>query len=176
MEIVHRFIQEQSEGVLLHNGNVLASIPVAYSQHMKETYDNMRVLLTKIKYTTFHWRICGDLKVIALLMGMQPGYTKFCCFICEWDSRNREEHYKRKEWPITEFVCNQVTRTLFMSHWFTKQHYYASLAYQVGVDEKLLKGMDQAAMLLYTCVTNFLRSVKQKLKKVSLLDLKLGTL
>jgi hypothetical protein len=28
---------------------------------------------------------CGDLKVPALLLG----YTKFCCFLCDWDSKDK---------------------------------------------------------------------------------------
>lgn len=27
------------------------------------------------------------------------GYTKHMCFLCEWDSRARAEHYKTKTWP-----------------------------------------------------------------------------
>lgn len=88
------------KAVLLHNGNLFSSIPVAYSTHLKETYDNMAVLLMKINYRDYSWRICGDLKVVAILMGMQLGYTKFMCFLCEWDSRNRAEHYVRKMWPV----------------------------------------------------------------------------
>ena len=26
------------------------------------------------------------------------GYTKYCCFICKWDSRTRDKHYSMKEW------------------------------------------------------------------------------
>ena len=31
-------------------------------------------------------------------MGMQSGYTKYCCFLCEWDSRARQLHYVEKNW------------------------------------------------------------------------------
>src|ERR1043165_8429011 len=58
-----------------------------------------QLLLDSINYNGHQWVICGDLKVIAILLGMQLGYTKFCCFLCEWDSRARSEHYKRKVWP-----------------------------------------------------------------------------
>jgi len=30
---------------------------------------------------------------------MQPGYTKYCCFLCEWDSRAKRQHYIRMNWP-----------------------------------------------------------------------------
>ena len=33
---------------------------------------------------------------------MQSVYTKFCCFLCEWDSRAKDKHYKIKGWPKRE--------------------------------------------------------------------------
>ena len=87
------------KGVLLHNGNVLASVPVAHSVHLKETYHNMYMLLEKVKYKEHHWMICGDLKVLCMLLGQQQGYTKYPCYICQWDSRDRKNHWGRREWP-----------------------------------------------------------------------------
>ena len=85
--------------VLLHNGNLLSSIPVGHADHMKETYANMTALLDSLKYHEHKWKICGDLKVIAILLGMQLGYTKHCCFLCMWDSRDRKLHYIKGDWP-----------------------------------------------------------------------------
>jgi hypothetical protein len=51
-----------------------------------ETYENMKNLLDKINYNKYFWNICGDLKISAILLGMRLGYTKYCCFICEWKS------------------------------------------------------------------------------------------
>jgi len=87
------------KAVLLHNGNTLPSIPVGHSAHNKESYENMKILMGAINCDKFKWQICGDLKVIALLLGLQQGFTKYCCFICEWDSRTRSLHYSRKDWP-----------------------------------------------------------------------------
>jgi len=41
----------------------------------------------------------GDLKVAVLLLGMHLGYTKYCCFLCEWDSRDKKNHCVNKLWP-----------------------------------------------------------------------------
>lgn len=90
------------KAVLLHNGNKFPSVPIAHGSNMKETYENMRFILEKIEYSKHAWKICADFKVIALLLGLQLGYTKFCCFICEWDSRARESHYTKKVWPKRE--------------------------------------------------------------------------
>jgi hypothetical protein len=79
--------------VLLHNLNMLASIPVAHAFGIKESDDSLKQLLQYIKYDTYKWNICVDLKIIALLLGLQLGYTKLCCFLCEWDSRDKAYHY-----------------------------------------------------------------------------------
>lgn len=96
------------KAVLLHNGNEYASVPIAYSTVLKETYENMKSILDLIKYKDFNWKICADLKVIAILLGLQGGFTKYCCFLCMWDSRATGNHYSTKVWPErTEFVCGK---------------------------------------------------------------------
>lgn len=87
------------KAVLLHNTNKIASIPIAHSTVMDESYLNMEYLLEKIAYPKHQWLICTDLKVVTIILGQQSGYTKFPCFLCLWDSRDRENHYKVKEWP-----------------------------------------------------------------------------
>lgn len=96
------------KAVLLHNGSEYPSIPVAYSITLKETYDTMQFILNLIKYRDSSWKVCADLKVIALLLGLQGGFTKYCCFLCMWDSRATEKHYLVKDWPMrSEFVAGQ---------------------------------------------------------------------
>ena len=84
---------------VLHNGNTLLSIPVGPSMHNKELYENIKILMEAINYDKFKWQISGDLKVIALLLGLQQAFTKYCCFICEWFRRARSLHYARKGRP-----------------------------------------------------------------------------
>lgn len=90
------------KAVLLHTGNVLPSIPIAHSVTLRETYDNLAFILDRIKYKDHQWLICADLKVVAILNGLQSGYTKFMCFLCTWDSRMKSEHYTRRTWPPRE--------------------------------------------------------------------------
>ena len=101
--------------VLLHNGNKFPSIPLARAASMKESYENMKLLLGKIKYDEFKWKLRGDLKVVALLLGMQLVYTKYCCFLGEWDMKN---HYVNKLWPkrtsLTPAEINVVNPTLVL--------------------------------------------------------------
>jgi hypothetical protein len=87
------------KGVLLHKGNTYASVPVAHSIHLKEMYENLEIFLNKMKYKEHGWLICGDLKVLCMLLGQQPGYIKFPCFSCERASRAWSKHWKQKQWP-----------------------------------------------------------------------------
>ena len=64
---------------VLHNGNKYPSIPIARYVNLKESYGNIDLLLEAIKYSEYQWGLCGDPKVIGLLMGMQAGFTKYCC-------------------------------------------------------------------------------------------------
>ncbi len=61
------------KAVLMHNGNIKS---LGYAIHMKETYYNTKQLLRCINYDQHQWQLCGDLKVVALAMGLQAGYTK----------------------------------------------------------------------------------------------------
>lgn len=83
----------------MHIGNVYPSVPLAYAPDMKETYEIVREILDLISYRLHDWKVVADFKIIGILCGLQGGNTKYPCFICEWDSRDRGHHYIRKDWP-----------------------------------------------------------------------------
>ena len=87
------------KALLLHKGNILPSISFAYAIYKQETYENMKEIISCVNYKTYQWCNCGDLKVIAILMGLQKGYTKFSYFLCEWDSHAKTVHYS-KNWAL----------------------------------------------------------------------------
>ena len=97
------------KAVLLYNGNTVASLPIAHSVTLKETYETLKTLLTSIKYDEHKRLICGDLKAIAILLGLRSRYSKFSCFFCLWDSRADSEHYVRKEWPTRDQFLQEDT-------------------------------------------------------------------
>ena len=59
------------KAVLLYEGNKLPSVSLAHAANIKRFCENMKPLLEKIQCGKFNWNLCGDLKVIALLLGLQ---------------------------------------------------------------------------------------------------------
>ena len=66
--------------ILLHNGNQYGSIPIGYSVTLKENYENIKVVLERLKYCVHQWLICVDLKMVNFLLRQQGGHTKYPCF------------------------------------------------------------------------------------------------
>lgn len=91
--------KDSLKAVLLHKGNTKPSVPIGYGKYLKETYDSMKQLLYHIRYNEHRWKVCCDLKMVAILSGLQGGNTKFPCFLCLWDSRDRDNHYCQSVWP-----------------------------------------------------------------------------
>ena len=56
----------------------------------------MAILLTKLKYDEHGWKICVDIKVLNMLQGQQSKYTKFLFLFCKWDSRDKAEHWIKR--------------------------------------------------------------------------------
>lgn len=90
------------KAVLLHATNLKSPIPIALSTNTKETYASMKKIIQLIKYEDHKWKICADLKVVALLRGMQLGYTKNMCFMCLWNTRFDGDQYNTRDWALRE--------------------------------------------------------------------------
>lgn len=90
--------------VLLHNeaSNTYGAVPIGHSTKLKEEYGSIKAVLKMIKYDEHQWIVCVDLKMVNFLLGQQSGYTKYPCFLCYWDSRDRANHWTIDEWPTRE--------------------------------------------------------------------------
>ena len=65
--------------VLLRVRNKRLSVPIPHSAQLKESYDNIEILFNAIRYSVYHWSLCGDLKIIGMLMNCK-GVSKHCLF------------------------------------------------------------------------------------------------
>jgi len=94
-----------------------------------------------IKYDK--WQICGDLKVIALLLGLQQGFTKYCCFICEWDSRARSLYYSRKDWLARKSLEPAITNVENQPLVEPSKILLPSMHLKLGLMKNVVKAMNQ---------------------------------
>jgi len=129
--------------VLLYNGNKFLSVPLAHAANMKESYESMKLLLGKIKYDEFKWRLCGDIKVVALLLGMQLGYTKYCCLLCEWDSQDKKNCYVNKLWPKRTSLMPEEKNDVNPPLVFPEKVFLPPLHIKLGLMKNSVKGMDK---------------------------------
>lgn len=96
------------KAVLLHNDGAYMPIPIAYSRKLKESYDSMKLIIEKVKYNDHKWDVSGDLKVVALLLGLQLGRTRNACFICTWISTAKIDHYHATWEKRSDYVTGEM--------------------------------------------------------------------
>ena len=144
------------KGVLLHNSNDYASIPIAHSFYLKESHENMKTILEAIKYEQYEWQICGDFKVLSILLGQQLGFTKYPCFLCLWDSRDRKQHYVRKEWPLRVTLKPGDPNILKKPLIDPKKFLLPPLHIKLGLMKQFLQALDREGALFKYLARNFL--------------------
>lgn len=172
---IHYYIQEwrlfidasksSIKAVLLHNGNVHPSVPVAYSVKMRETYQNLKEILQCIRYDENKSAICADFKVIAILTGLQSGYTKHCCFLCLWDSRNRVEHYTRKDWPLRDVDIPGTSNISNLPLVERKNVILPPLHIKLGLIKQLVKALDKESAAFRYLIQKFPALSEAKIKE-----------
>lgn len=105
------------KALLLDKDNKKPAVPIAYSTETKETYEKMQEILQFVDYEQHKWRICCDLKVVAMLCGMQGGYTKNMCFLCNWNTRYKGNQYQTHTWTDrgVNVIGEQNEKNIFLS-------------------------------------------------------------
>ena len=130
--------------VLFHNGNKFPSVPLALAANMKEIYESMKLLLGKLNCDEFKWKLCGDLKAVALLLGMQLRYTKCCCFVCVCgDGRGKKNHYVNKLWLKRISLTPKEKNVFNPSLVHPEKNYLPPLYINLGLMKNFVKGMDK---------------------------------
>jgi hypothetical protein len=69
---------------------------------MKETYKNIDSLLKAARYSKYGWKICGDIKVLRLLPGMQTDTQCCAVFFVNETAESKKKHCTIKDWSIRE--------------------------------------------------------------------------
>lgn len=111
------------------------------------------------------WQVCGDLKIVATVLGLQLHYMKNCCLLWEWDSRDREAHFKRRKWPrrtsLEPGSKNIVCIPLFTPNLII----LPSLHIKLGLMKNFIKAVDHSAAAFLISETSFYVQVRPKLKR-----------
>jgi hypothetical protein len=83
------------KAVLLHNGNEYPSVPAVYAIQMKKTIWKYMLSCEILVHPAWQiflaylWRLKSD----HTSPWLQLSYTKFCCFLHEWDSQTEDSQY-----------------------------------------------------------------------------------
>ena len=125
----------------------------------------MKILLEKIQYFKYCWTICCNLKVIALFMGLQLGYTKFCCFICEWESVDKKSHDIKKEWPKRESIMPGQKNVVHPSLVNSDTIILPSLHIKLGLFKNFVKALNQNGAGFHYLKEKFPRVSDSKIKE-----------
>ena len=104
----------------------------------------MKYVLEKVSYCEYEWHICVDLKLVNFLLGQQSGFTKYPCFLCMWDSRDRSQHYTTKDWPARDEMVsgrpnNIVNNPLVGRH----KILFPPLHIKLGLIKQFTKALDK---------------------------------
>jgi len=74
---------------------------------------------------------------------MQIGYTKYCCFLCEWDSRDKKDHYVNKLWSKRASLTPGEKNVLNPPLVLPEKIYPPPLHIKLGLMKNVLKSMDK---------------------------------
>ncbi|GBN10126.1 hypothetical protein AVEN_214036-1 [Araneus ventricosus] len=152
--------------VLLASGNDLPSVPVVYSVDMKETRENISRILDKICYHDYNWRLCAGIKVVALLTGLQTGYTRYCCFLCEWGIGVRDKHHIVRKWPCRETFIPGQKNVVHDPLVLKVNMYLPTLYIRLGLINQFVKAMDKTGDGFKYLRTKFSRFSEAKIKEI----------
>jgi hypothetical protein len=76
---------------------------------------------------------------------MQLGYIKYCCFLWEWDNRDKKNHYVNKLLPkrisLTPGEKNVISPPLFLP----EKIYLPPLHIKLGLMKNFMQGMDKTS-------------------------------
>ena len=77
------------------------------------------------------------------MLGLQKGFTSYPCFLYEWNSRARDEHYVRKVWPAGRNLTPGVKNVEKKSLVSTDKVLLPLLHLKLGIVKQFVKAMSR---------------------------------
>ena len=65
---------------------------------------NIVPFVKNVYYAYFGIKICVDFKVLNMLLGQQFRFTKYPCFMCEWATKDKINHWIKPDWVLRKFL------------------------------------------------------------------------
>jgi len=103
--------------------------------------------------------------VVSMLTGLQLGYTKYCCFLCEWDSRAKTLHYLKRDWPQRKSlkVRKKNVQHPALAEWH--KILLLPLHIKLGLMKNFVKAMDQTGSVFKYLAEKFPQLSDEKIKE-----------
>jgi len=80
---------------------------------------------------------------VALLLGMQLRYTKYCCLLCEWDSRDKKNHCVNKLWARRTSLTPGEENVVIPPLVLPENVFLLPLHIKLGLMKIFVKGVDK---------------------------------
>jgi len=148
--------------VLLHNGNSFPSVPLVHTANMKESYESIWEILSRKNLSMWWSQGCGT------VIGMQLGFTKYCCFLCKWYSREKKNHCVNKLWPKLTSLTPREKNVVNPPRILPEKIYLPPLRIKLGFMKTLWKVWIKPAVDSNTWGIIFQMWVTQKSRRVYL--------
>ena len=79
--------------------------------------------------------------MVNFLLGQPSGDTKYLCFTCLLDSRERDDHWLKKGWPLRDSMrvgeVNVIKKPLVAR----EKNHHSTTAYKTWFDEAVCKSL-----------------------------------
>jgi len=95
------------------------------------------------------------LSSIAILTGLQPGYTEHCCINNLWDSRNSAQHYTRKGWLVRHVDVPGTSNIANLPLVDRKNVILPPLHIKLGLIKQLVKALDKKSSIFKHLIQKF---------------------
>ena len=112
--------------------------------------------MEKISYHKHNWVICVDLKMVGCLLGLQGGYTKYPSFLCQSDSRARDQHWIQQDWPTRSKMVRGEKNILTHALVERSKSIFPPLHIKLGIMKQFVKALPRMAIASSTFARNSL--------------------
>ena len=108
--------------------------------------------------------ICVDLKMVNFLLGQQSGYTEYPCFLCYWNSRDKANHWIKKDWPVRDRL-NVGEKNVIVEQLVPRDKIvFPPLHIKLGLMKQLVKALDKDGDFFQYICKRFPSPSNEKLK------------